>query len=87
MSFKPGHWFLPFHRHLIEATFLATILLAIGILFSLRFQGKESSLKRKILSRHIVYLFLFFLEFAYTILEMYGFEISEKIKKRYTNLD
>lgn len=71
-SFVKGNLFLPYHRHLVEAIFAATLCLALGILFRLRFQGKSSNLKRKILSRHILYLLLFFLEFVYTELEMYS---------------
>lgn len=83
MSFKKGNWFLPYHRHLIEAIFLATICFAVRILFRLRYQGKESTLKRKILCRHILYLSLIFIEFVYTLTEMYNDEVRDLIKAKF----
>lgn len=83
MSFVKGSWFVEYHRHLIEAIFLVTILLAIGIMFRLRFQGKQSNLKRKILVRHMLYLLLFFLEFLNFLIEVYVSSFENAIKNKY----
>lgn len=74
-AFKDGGWFLNFHRHSLEAVFVAIILLAVGIMVKLRYQGKGSNLKKKILTRHIAYLALFLIVFLYTILELYSTQI------------
>lgn len=83
MSFVEGSWFVEYQKHLIEAIFLVTILFAIGIIFRLRFQGKESNLKKKILVRHMLYLLLFFLEFLNYLMEVYASSIDKAIKEKF----
>lgn len=79
MEFKKNAWFVDYVRYFIISIFLATLGIAVAILVKLRIQKKKSSLKRKILQRHILYLFFFFFEFCYTLLELYAIDIFRAI--------
>lgn len=73
------------------AIFIVTILLALIVLFRLRYQGKLSVLKTKILKRYVLYLFLYFFQLISFTLQLFSKSIigsfsQEKTQKRLTSI-
>lgn len=57
----------------------ATMVLALMVVYRIRFQGKQTDLKTKILRRYSMYLCLFCVQLVFFILQIFGADILNRL--------